>query len=40
MKATPPRPTEEPDVGNPLVRFREGLGRKLPSLLDILIPGI
>lgn len=34
MKAKPPRPNEEPYAGKLLVRFREGLGRRLPSLLD------
>jgi hypothetical protein len=34
MKASDRRPNEEPYAGKLLVRFREGLGRQLPSLLD------
>jgi hypothetical protein len=34
MKSNPPRPNEEPYVGKLLVRFREGLGRQLPGLLE------
>ena len=30
----PRRPNEEPYMGKLFVRFREGLGRQLPSLLD------
>ena len=37
MKTNSQRPNEEPYVGKLLVRFREGVGKKLPALLDKIL---